>query len=44
MKMESVNELLYQALETEIGRIEIYSAAVGCAVNDELKKEELSLK
>ena len=34
-----VNELLYQALETEIGGVQIYQAAVGCAVNEDLKKE-----
>ncbi len=32
-------ELLYQALETELGGIEIYKTAISCAVNDELKKE-----
>jgi rubrerythrin len=36
---EQVNELLYQALETEIGGIQIYQAAIECAVNGELKKE-----
>ena len=34
-----VNELLYQALETEIGGVQIYQAAVRCAVNEDLKKE-----
>jgi hypothetical protein len=34
-----VNELLYQALETEIGGVQIYQAAVACAVNENLKKE-----
>ena len=34
-----VEELLYQALETEIGGIEIYTQAVKCAVNPDLKKE-----
>lgn len=34
-----VNELLYQALETEIGGVQIYRAAVECAVNEDLKKE-----
>ncbi len=34
-----VNELLYQALETEIGGVQIYEAAVACAVNEDLKKE-----
>jgi hypothetical protein len=39
MKQEQVNELLYQALETEIGGQAVYKAAIGCAVNDELKEE-----
>ena len=34
-----VQELLYQALETEIGGIEVYTHAVQCAVNPDLKKE-----
>lgn len=34
-----LNELLYQALETEIGGIAIYEKAVECAVNDDLRKE-----
>jgi hypothetical protein len=34
-----VNELLYQALETEIGGVQVYEAAVQCAVNEDLKKE-----
>ncbi|MGQ0591779.1 MAG: hypothetical protein ACT4QB_03780 [Gammaproteobacteria bacterium] len=34
-----VNELLYQALETEIGGVQVYQAAVRCAVNKDLKKE-----
>jgi hypothetical protein len=39
MKKEQLNELLYQALETELGGVKIYTAAVACAVNDELKEE-----
>ena len=39
MKQEQVNELLYQALETEIGGVQIYTTAVQCAVNEELKEE-----
>jgi len=39
MRAEQLNELLYQALETEIGGIEIYTMAVSCAVNPDLKKE-----
>jgi rubrerythrin len=34
-----VHELLYQALETELCGVEVYNAAVGCAVNDELRQE-----
>ena len=34
-----LNELLYQALETELGGEKIYKTAIGCAVNDDLKKE-----
>lgn len=34
-----LNELLYQALETEIGGIQIYENAVACAVNDDLRSE-----
>ena len=39
MKTEKRNELLYEALETEIGGIEIYEPALKCAVNDDLKEE-----
>lgn len=39
MKTEQRNELLYQALETELGGVQIYTKAVECAVNDELKEE-----
>lgn len=34
-----VQELLLQALETERGGIEVYTAAVPCAVNEDLRKE-----
>lgn len=34
-----VNELLYQALETEIGGVDVYRMAIECAVNEDLKKE-----
>jgi len=34
-----VEELLYQALETELGGIQIYETAIRCAVNDDLRKE-----
>ncbi|MDQ3618019.1 MAG: ferritin-like domain-containing protein [Pseudomonadota bacterium] len=34
-----LHELLYQALETEIGGAEVYENAIACAVNADLKKE-----
>ena len=34
-----LDELLYQALETESGGIEIYQTALECAVNDDLREE-----
>lgn len=39
MKVEQLHELLYQALETEKGGVQIYQTAVKCAVNEELKEE-----
>lgn len=39
MKDEQVQELLYQALETEIGGQSVYKAAIECAGNDELREE-----
>jgi len=39
MKKEQVNELLYEALETERGGINVYRTAIKCAQNDELKEE-----
>lgn len=39
MKVEQRNELLYQALETELGGVQIYTTAVECAINKDLKKE-----
>ena len=36
---EMLHELLFQALETELGGIKIYETAITCAVNDDLKKE-----
>src|ERR1044071_7378387 len=32
-------DLLYQALETEKGGVQIYTTALRCAINDDLKKE-----
>ena len=34
-----VNELLYQALETEKGGVQIYTTALRCATNQDLKEE-----
>jgi ferritin-like metal-binding protein YciE len=34
-----VRELLYQALETELGGVEIYRTAIRCAVNEDLEEE-----
>ncbi len=39
MKTEQLNELLYQALETELGGVQVYTKALTCAVNKDLKKE-----
>ena len=39
MNEEQVTELLYQALETEIGGTQVYETAIRCAVNPELKEE-----
>ena len=39
MKKEQLHELLYQALETERGGIAVYTTALRCAVNDDLRKE-----
>jgi rubrerythrin len=39
MNNEQVAELLYQALETEKGGIQIYETALKCVVNDDLRKE-----
>jgi rubrerythrin len=39
MKDEQVRELLYQSLETEIGGVQIYTTALRCAENDDLKEE-----
>ncbi len=34
-----LHELLYQALETEMGGIEVYTTALTCAVNEDLREE-----
>ena len=39
MKNEQLHELLYQALETEAGGVQVYETAIRCAVNQDLKGE-----
>lgn len=39
MKNEQFNQLLYEALETEIGGVQVYENAIQCAINDDLKEE-----
>jgi len=39
MNTEQVHELLYQALETERGGLEVYRTALRCVLNDDLKEE-----
>jgi rubrerythrin len=39
MKDDQVRELLYQALETEIGGVDVYTTALHCVENDDLKEE-----
>ena len=39
MKQSQVNELLYQALETEMGGVKVYRTALRCAQNPDLKEE-----
>lgn len=39
MKTEQLHELLYQALETEAGGVQVYETAIRCAVNENLKEE-----
>lgn len=36
---DQLNELLYQALETEMGGIQVYETALQCVVNDDLREE-----
>jgi ferritin-like metal-binding protein YciE len=36
---DSLNELLYQMLETEMGGVQVYTTAIRCAQNEDLKKE-----
>jgi len=39
MDRDKLHELLYQALETERGGIQVYENAVDCAVNEDLEEE-----
>ncbi len=39
MKNEQLNQLLYEALETEMGGVQVYKTAIRCAVNEDLKEE-----
>jgi rubrerythrin len=39
MQKNQLNELLYQALETEKGGVQVYRTAIQCAVNADLKEE-----
>lgn len=39
MNNEQLRQLLYEALETEMGGVQVYKTAIRCAVNDELKEE-----
>lgn len=36
---EQLHDLLYQALETELGGVDVYEAALSCATNDDLREE-----
>jgi rubrerythrin len=36
---KNYEELLYQALETEVGGVEVYTTALECVVNEDLKEE-----
>jgi hypothetical protein len=38
-----VVELLYQALETEKGGVQIYTTALRCAINEDLRKNGLNI-
>ncbi|MGH8870777.1 MAG: DUF892 family protein [Acidimicrobiia bacterium] len=39
MKDAQVTELLYQALETELGGVQVYETAIRCTVNEDLREE-----
>jgi rubrerythrin len=39
MKKDQLHELIYQALETELGGVQIYTTALRCVQNEDLKEE-----
>jgi rubrerythrin len=39
MKQGQIKELLYQALETELGGVQVYTTAIQCAQDDGLREE-----
>jgi ferritin-like metal-binding protein YciE len=39
VKNEQLNQLLYEALETELGGVRVYETAIRCAVNEDLREE-----
>ena len=39
MDNEQLHQLLYEALETEMGGVQVYKTAIRCAVNEDLKEE-----
>jgi rubrerythrin len=39
MNQEQVEELLYQGLETELGGVQVYTTALKCVLNEDLKEE-----
>ena len=39
MNQDQLNDLLYQALETELGGVQVYECALRCVQNDDLREE-----
>jgi hypothetical protein len=39
MKIKQVEELILQSLEHELGGVKVYTTALGCVLNEDLKKE-----
>src|SRR2546423_1340002 len=39
MNEQQLHNLLYEALETEIGGVQVYQTALRCVANDDLRKE-----